>query len=194
MWDGMMWPSLETTPKTITLAGNFVFFTLGTSLLFVAIQICILRVLAMVLLSWQRGREDELYSGASPISLVEHCVTFRHDRRLLSLLGFVLNWPTTRWSATEKENWFSLNGNGIMWSFLGRQFYCSTLYILCHFTFFFWSLHINGFVLLNSYSLQQDLNYFLSWFYLLNPLFFSFQVVVSFLSFSNSYSNISPEI
>ena len=29
------------------------------------------------------GREHYLYSGASPISLVEHCVTFRHDRRLL---------------------------------------------------------------------------------------------------------------
>ena len=51
MWGGMMWPSLETTPKTITVAGNFVFITLGMSLLFVAIQICILRVLAMVLLS-----------------------------------------------------------------------------------------------------------------------------------------------
>ena len=41
------------------------------------------------------GREHEL-SGASPISLVEHCVTFRHDRRLLSLLGFLHNWPTSR--------------------------------------------------------------------------------------------------
>ena len=51
MWGGMMWPSLETTPKTITVSGNFVFITLGTSLLFVAIQLCILRVLAMVLLS-----------------------------------------------------------------------------------------------------------------------------------------------
>ena len=28
-------------------------------------------------------REHEMYSGASPISLVEHFVTFRHDRRLL---------------------------------------------------------------------------------------------------------------
>ena len=28
--------------------------------------------------------EYELYSGASQISLVEHCVTFTHDRRLLS--------------------------------------------------------------------------------------------------------------
>ena len=42
------------------------------------------------------GREHELYRGAPPISLVEHCVTFRHDRRLLSLLGFVHNWPTSR--------------------------------------------------------------------------------------------------
>ena len=51
MWGGMMWPLLENIPKIITVAGNFVFITLGTSLLFVAIQICILRVLAMVLLS-----------------------------------------------------------------------------------------------------------------------------------------------
>ena len=96
------------------------------------------------------GREHELYSGASPISLVEHCVIFRHYRRLLSLLGFVQNWPTSRWSATttkkkkkkkkkkekEKENRFSLNGNGIMSSFLGRQFYRSTLYDR------FWIVHI----------------------------------------------------
>ena len=80
-----------------------------------------------VVITWI-GREHE-YSGTSPISLVEHCVTFRHDRRLLSLLGFVHNWPTSRWSATKKENWFSLNGNGIMSSFLGQQFYRSTLYI-----------------------------------------------------------------
>ena len=73
-----------------------------------------------VVISWI-GRANELYSGASLISLVEHCVTFRHDRRLLSLLGFVHNWPTSRWSATKKENWFSLNGNGIMSSFLVRQ-------------------------------------------------------------------------
>ena len=51
LWGGMMWLSLETTPKTITVAGNLVFITLGTFLLCVAIQICILRVLAMVLLS-----------------------------------------------------------------------------------------------------------------------------------------------
>ena len=81
-----------------------------------------------VVITWI-GRVDELYSSASPISLVEHCVTFRHDRRLLSLLGFLHNWPTSRWSATKKENRFSLNGNGIISSFLGWQFYRSTLYI-----------------------------------------------------------------
>ena len=75
------------------------------------------------------GRENELYSGEFPISLVEHCVIFRHDRRLLSLLGFVHNWPASRWSATKKGNRFSLNGNGIMSSFLGRQFYRITLYL-----------------------------------------------------------------
>ena len=47
MWGGMMWPSLETTPKTITVAGSFVFITLGMSLLFVVLAM----VLAMVLLS-----------------------------------------------------------------------------------------------------------------------------------------------
>ena len=68
--------------------------------------------------------------GSTGISLVEHCVTFRHDRRLLSLLGFVHNWPTSRWSATYKEeNRFSLNRIGSMSSFLGRQLYRSTLYI-----------------------------------------------------------------
>ena len=83
-----------------------------------------------VVITWI-GREHALYSGASPISLVEHCVTFRYDRRLQSLLGFVYNWPTSRWSATKKENRFSLNGNGIMSSFLGRLFYRSTLYNVC---------------------------------------------------------------
>ena len=80
-----------------------------------------------VVITWI-GREHELYSGKSPISLIEHCVTFRHDRRLLSLLRFVHDWPTSRWSVTKKENRFSLNRNGIMLSFLGRQFYRSTLY------------------------------------------------------------------
>ena len=78
-----------------------------------------------VVISWI-SKEHELYNGASPISLVELCVTFRHDRRLLLLLGFVHNWPTSIWSATKKENRFSINGNEIMSSFLGRQFYRST--------------------------------------------------------------------
>ena len=119
-----MRPSLETTPKTIIVVGNFVFITLGTSV----IRSNPAMVLAVI--TWI-GREHGLYSGVSPISFVEHCVTFRHDRRLLSLLGFVHNRPTSRWSAKKKkkkENRFSLNGNGIM-SFLGRQFYRSTLYI-----------------------------------------------------------------
>ena len=55
-----------------------------------------------VVITWI-GREHELYSDASPISLVEHCVTFRHDRRLLSLLGFVHNWPISRCSPTKKK-------------------------------------------------------------------------------------------
>ena len=39
--------------------------------------------------------EHVFFSGASPISLVEHCITFTHDRKLLLLLGFVQNWPTS---------------------------------------------------------------------------------------------------
>ena len=58
-----------------------------------------------VIISWI-GRGHELYSGVSPISLVEHYVTFRHDRRLLSLWGFVHNWPTSRLSATKKKTGF----------------------------------------------------------------------------------------
>ena len=85
-----MWPSLETTPKTITVAGNFVFITLGT------LNHPDLHSEGAgngpIVITWI-GREHELYSSTSPISLVEHCVTFRHDRRLLSLLGFVHNWP-----------------------------------------------------------------------------------------------------
>ena len=80
-----------------------------------------------VVITWI-SREHKLYSGASLISLIEHCVFFRHDRRLVPHLGFVHNWLTSRWSATKKENQFSLNGNGIMSSFLGWQFYRSTLY------------------------------------------------------------------
>ena len=55
-----------------------------------------------VVITWI-GREHELYSGASPISLVEHYETFRYDRRLLSLLGFVHNWLTSRWSVKKKK-------------------------------------------------------------------------------------------
>ena len=73
-----------------------------------------------VVITWI-GREHGCTAAHLRYSLVEHCVTFRHDRRLLSLLGFVHNWPTSRWSATTKENRLSLNGNGIMWSFLGWQ-------------------------------------------------------------------------
>ena len=43
-----------------------------------------------VVITWN-GRLHELYSGASPISPAEHFVPFRHDKRLLSLLGFVHN-------------------------------------------------------------------------------------------------------
>ena len=119
----MIWLSVETTPKTITVTRNFVFITLALlkrpDLHFEGAGN------GPVVITWI-GREHELYSGASPISLVEHCVTFRHDRRLLSLLGFLHNWPTSRWSATKKQktkkNWFSLNGNGIISSFLGDNF------------------------------------------------------------------------
>ena len=95
-----MWPSLETTPKTITVPGNFVFINLGTlnrpDLHFKGAGN------GLVVITWV-GREHVLYRGVSPISLVEYCVTFRHDRRLLSLFRFVHNWPTSRWSATKKK-------------------------------------------------------------------------------------------
>ena len=95
-----MWPSLETTPKTITVAVR-------------CVELCpqTLNRSEMhfegagngpVVITWI-GREHELYSGASPISFVEHCVTFKHERRHLSLLGSVHNWPTSRWSATKKK-------------------------------------------------------------------------------------------
>ena len=127
MWGGMMWPSLETTPKAITVARNCFHHPGHVPV------ICGNPDLHFegagngpVVITWI-GREHVLYSGASPISLVEHSVTFRHDRRLLSLLRFVHNWPTSWWSATKKENQFSLNRNGIMSSFLWQQFYHSTL-------------------------------------------------------------------
>ena len=125
-----MWPSLETIPKTQTSSRKLCFHHPGhvpviggnPDLHFEGAGN------GLVVITWI-GRGHGLYSGASPISLVEHCVTFRHDRRLLSLLGFVHNWPIRRRSATKKEKRFSLNGNGIMSFFLGRQFYRSTLYI-----------------------------------------------------------------
>ena len=87
-----MWPSIETTSKTITVAGNFVFITLGTlnrpDLHYEGAGN------GSVVIFWI-GREDELYSGASPITLVEHCVTLRNDRKFLSLLRFVHNWQTS---------------------------------------------------------------------------------------------------
>ena len=99
-FEDLMWPSLETTPKTITVAGNFV------ELFSQALNHPDLHFEGAgngpVVISGI-GREHELYSGASPISLVEHCVTFRHDRRLLSLVEFVHNWPISRWSAIEKK-------------------------------------------------------------------------------------------
>ena len=82
-----------------------------------------------VVITWI-GREHELYCGASPISLVEHYVTFRHDRRLLSLLGFVHNWLATRWSATKKKRkpvFIKRKWNHVVFS--RREFYRSTLYI-----------------------------------------------------------------
>ena len=86
---------------------------------------------------WQWSCGHNLYSGASPISLVEHSVTFRHDRRLLSLLGFVHSWSTSGWSATKKEIRFSFNGNGIM-SYLGRPFHRSTLYNVSQYYLLHW--------------------------------------------------------
>ena len=67
-WGGMIWPSLETRPMTITVAENFVFITLGAFLLFMVIQICILRVLAMVMLSWLGLVESMNCTAAHPRS------------------------------------------------------------------------------------------------------------------------------
>ena len=52
------------------------------------------------------SREHALYSSASLISLVEHCVTFSYDRRLLSLLGFVHNRQTSRCLQQKKNSGF----------------------------------------------------------------------------------------
>ena len=84
IWGGTMCLSHETSPKTIIVAGNFVFITLGTSLFIVVIQIFILMVLAIVFITLSTlncpdlhfestsngpvvitwiGREHGLYSG-----------------------------------------------------------------------------------------------------------------------------------
>ena len=93
----MMWPSLETTFRSRKLCfhhpGHAPVIRGNPDLHFEGAGN------GPVVITWI-GREYGLYSDASPISLVEHCVTFRHDRRLLSLLGFVHNWPTSRWSVT----------------------------------------------------------------------------------------------
>ena len=99
-----MWPSLEITPTSINVAVRRVVR---------CIELCPQALNRPDLhfegvgngpvdITWIR-RDHELYSGAPPISLVEHCVTFRHDRRLLSLLGFAHNWPTSIWSAKKQK-------------------------------------------------------------------------------------------
>ena len=102
-----MWPSLERTPKTITVAVRRV--VRCVELFPQALNRPDLHFEGAgngpVVISWI-GREHELYSGASPISLVEYCATLRHDSRLLSLSGFVYNWPTSIWSATKKKTGF----------------------------------------------------------------------------------------
>ena len=92
MWGGMMWPSTWNNTKDHNNSQKLCFHQTGhvpvirgnPHLLFEGAGN------GPVVITWI-GREHKLYSSASPISLVEHCVTFRHDRRLLSLLGFVHN-------------------------------------------------------------------------------------------------------
>ena len=91
-FEDVRWPSLETTPKTITVAVRRV--VRCVELYSQALNRPDLHFEGAgngpVVITWI-GREHGLYCCASPISLVEYCVTFRHDRRLLSLLGFVHN-------------------------------------------------------------------------------------------------------
>ena len=129
----MILPSLETTPKTITVAGNFVFITPDTL-----------------------NRPDLHFEGAGngPVVITwigrEHDCTAAHLRtRSLNIMslsdmieGSYRSWHlyTTgqlvdglqqkkkKKKKKRKENRFSLNENGIMSSFLGRQFYRSILY------------------------------------------------------------------
>ena len=69
--------------------------------IYMCVCVCIYKCVCVYMNIYVYG--CELYSDASPNSLVEHFVTFRHDRRLLSLLRFVHNWPTSRWSAKKKK-------------------------------------------------------------------------------------------
>ena len=90
------------------------------------------------------------YSGASPISLVEHCVTFRPDRRLLSLLGFVHNWPTSRWSATKKRKpvFIKRKWNHVVFSrvtILSFHLVYIYIYIYMH-VYFHWCFHCVSFI------------------------------------------------
>ena len=126
-----MWPSLETTPKTITVAGNFVFITQGTlnrpDLHFEGAGN------GPVVITWI-GREYELYSGASPniLNIVSLSEMIEGSYRSWNLYttGQLVDGlqQKKKKKKKKKENRFSLNGNGIMSSFLGRQFYRSTLY------------------------------------------------------------------
>ena len=127
-----MWPSLETTPKTITVAGNCFHHPGHVPVIHIHIHIAIHFEGAgcgPVVITWI-GRVHESYCCASPILLIEHCVTFRHDRRLLSYRSWDLDTTGQLVDCLQqkKENRFSLNRNGIM-SFLGQQFYHSTLYL-----------------------------------------------------------------
>ena len=68
----------------------------------------------LVVMTWI-GRNHELYSSVSPISLVEHCVTFRHDRRLLSIFtnhsarGGYDTSSIFKWSLTGLNSEFSFS-------------------------------------------------------------------------------------
>ena len=62
-------------------------------------------------------------------SLSDMIARFYRSWDLYTTGQLVDGMQTKKQKTNKKENWVSLNGNGIMWSFLGRQFYRSTLYI-----------------------------------------------------------------
>ena len=127
-----MWPSLETTPKTITVAEKFVFITLGTL-----------------------NRPDLHFGGAGNGPVVINwigrdmsCTAVHHQSCSLNIVslsdmieGYYRSWdmyttgqlvdglPQKKKKKKKKENQFSLNRNGIMPSFLWLQFYHSILYL-----------------------------------------------------------------